>query len=66
VLRSNPEYFKKLSDFLSTNMTVLLKNITIQNLVDERKTFKDYFPLSQESQNFAQNPLLESEASSRL
>jgi len=47
-------------------LAVLLKNFIIQNLADERKTFKDCFPLSQESQNFAQNPLLELEASSRL
>jgi hypothetical protein len=35
-------------------------------LADECKTFKDCFPLSQESQNLAQNPFLESEATSKL
>jgi len=43
-----------------------LKKFLIQNLADERKTFKGCFPLSRKSQNLAQNPFLESEATSRL
>jgi hypothetical protein len=44
----------------------LLKKFLIKNLADERKTFKDCFPLSWKSQNLAQIPFLESEATSRL
>jgi hypothetical protein len=44
----------------------LLKNFIIQYMADERKTFKDCFPLSQESQNLTQNPFRELEATSRL
>ena len=45
MVRSNPECFEKLSDFLSTTMTIgsTLKNLINQNMADEQKLLRVVF-----------------------